>query len=72
MLVAAGVGLAILSETSVADLDRRRLAILPLEDTWAHRRLHLCARDFRNLTPHANLLAQHLTNTKTVAIDPRS
>ena len=62
MLVAAGVGIAILSESSVAELDRQDLAVVPLGDAWAHRHLYLCARDFRALTPHANLLAQHLAN----------
>ena len=62
MLVAAGVVIAILSESSVAELDRQDLAVVPLGDAWAHRHLYLCARDFRALTPHANLLAQHLAN----------
>jgi DNA-binding transcriptional LysR family regulator len=60
LLVSAGIGIAIQSESSVGDLDRHGLAILPLEDAWAHRRLYLCARDFRTLTPHADLLAQIL------------
>ena len=38
----------------------RRLAILPLSEPWAARRLHLCARDFAALTPHAELLAKQL------------
>jgi DNA-binding transcriptional LysR family regulator len=63
MLVEAGVGIAILPETSVAKLDRPGLAAVPLQDAWAHRRLYLCARDFGALTPHANLLAQHLTKS---------
>jgi DNA-binding transcriptional LysR family regulator len=60
MLVEAGVGIAILSEVSVAELRRRPLAIVPLSEPWALRQLHLCARDFSALTPHANLLAQQL------------
>jgi DNA-binding transcriptional LysR family regulator len=60
MLVEAGVGIAILSEASAAQLRRPGLAILPLSEPWAFRQLHLCARDFAALTPHANLLARQL------------
>jgi DNA-binding transcriptional LysR family regulator len=60
LLIEAGVGIAILSESSVAELDRPGLAAVPLQEAWAHRRLYLCTRDFDALTPHANLLAQHL------------
>lgn len=64
MLVAAGVGVAIASEASVADLGREGLAVIPLSDTWAHRRLHLCARDFRALAPPAAVLAQYLDHAR--------
>ncbi|SPB13680.1 LysR family transcriptional regulator [Caballeronia novacaledonica] len=60
MLVEAGIGLAILSEASALMLARPQLAIVPLTEPWATRRLHLCARDFAVLTPHAHLLAQTL------------
>jgi DNA-binding transcriptional LysR family regulator len=60
MLVEAGIGIAILSDTSARTLARRNLAILPLSEPWAVRRLHLCARNFAALTPHADLLAQQL------------
>ncbi|MDE1993910.1 MAG: LysR family transcriptional regulator, partial [Rhizobiaceae bacterium] len=63
MLVEAGVGLAILSEASAAGLDRPGLAILPLSEPWALRRLYLCARNFSALTPHAALLTQYLMVT---------
>jgi DNA-binding transcriptional LysR family regulator len=65
MLVGAGVGIAILSQSSVPELKTPGLAVVALGETWAHRRLYLCARDFRSLTPHAKLLAQQLTNNKT-------
>ena len=64
MMVESGVGIAILSEASAKDLVRLRLAIVPLRDRWALRRLHLCARDFSALTPHASLLAQQLMEPK--------
>lgn len=63
MMVESGVGIAILSEASAKDLELR-LAIVPLRDRWALRRLHLCARDFSALTPHASLLAQQLMEPK--------
>lgn len=59
MFVAAGVGIAIVSRGMTATL-RRDLVIRPLSDPWATRRLHLCARDFSALTPHADLLARQL------------
>ena len=59
-LVEAGVGIAILSEVSADKLRSSSLAIVPLSEPWAFRQLHLCARDFSALTPHANLLAKHL------------
>jgi DNA-binding transcriptional LysR family regulator len=64
MLVESGVGIAILSEASAQDLGRFGLAIVPLRDSWALRQLHLCARDFAALTPHAALLAQQLMEPK--------
>jgi DNA-binding transcriptional LysR family regulator len=60
MLAAAGIGLVILSEASARMLERPELAIVPLSEPWATRRLHLCARDFDALTPHARLLAETL------------
>jgi len=59
MHVEAGIGISILSDGMARTL-RRDLAILPLSDAWATRRLYLCARDFSALTPHAGLLAQQL------------
>lgn len=59
MHVEAGIGISILSDEMATTL-RRDLAVLPLSEAWATRRLYLCARDFSALTPHANLLAQQL------------
>lgn len=59
MYVEAGIGISILS-VALAQTIHRDLAILPLSEPWATRRLYLCARDFSALTPHANLLAQQL------------
>lgn len=59
MHVDAGIGISILSD-AVARTLRRDLAIVPLSEAWATRRIYLCARDFAALTPHAQLLAQQL------------
>ncbi|QSN64732.1 LysR substrate-binding domain-containing protein [Caballeronia sp. M1242] len=60
MLVEAGIGIAILSDVSAQALRRPGLAIVPLSEPWAARRLLLCARAFDALTPHASLLAHQL------------
>ncbi len=57
MHVEAGIGISILSGALARQL-RRDLAVVPLAEPWATRRLFLCARDFAALTPHASLLAQ--------------
>ncbi|KND61739.1 Hydrogen peroxide-inducible gene activator [Candidatus Burkholderia verschuerenii] len=59
-MVEAGIGLAILSEVTANLLRRPGLAIVPLSEPWATRRLLLCARAFDALTPHASLLARQL------------
>lgn len=59
MHVEAGIGISILSD-ALAKTILRDLAILPLSEAWASRRLYLCARNFSGLTPHAHLLAQQL------------
>jgi len=59
MHVEAGIGISILSGALARQL-RRDLAIVPLAEAWATRRLYLCAREFAGLTPHARLLAQQL------------
>lgn len=59
MYVEEGIGISILSG-ALARTIRRDLAILPLSEPWASRKLYLCARDFSGLTPHAELLARQL------------
>ena len=59
MHVDASIGISIMSGAVARQL-RRDLAIVPLAETWATRRLYLCARDFSALTPHARLLAKQL------------
>lgn len=59
-LVAAGVGIAILPDACAQPLRESDLAVMPLAEAWASRKLHLCARDFAALTPHAHAFAQQL------------
>ncbi|WP_050590137.1 LysR substrate-binding domain-containing protein [Pseudomonas sp. URMO17WK12:I12] len=67
MMVESGVGIAVLSEASIKDLEHFALAMVPLQDYWALRELHLCARDFSALTPHAGLLARQLMEPMEVS-----
>jgi DNA-binding transcriptional LysR family regulator len=60
MMIETCIGIAVVSEASTDTLRRPGLVIVPLSEPWAARRLHLCARDFSALTPHADLLAQQL------------
>lgn len=69
MHVEAGIGISILSNALARTL-RRDVAILPLSEAWATRRLYLCARDFSTLTPHAELLARQLLHCD-VDVPPR-
>lgn len=62
MYVDAGIGISILSDATARTLPRD-LAIVPLSEAWATRRLYLCARDFAALTPHAQLLARQILET---------
>lgn len=62
--IAAGVGMAILSD-AVARTLRGDLAIVPLAEAWAVRKLYLCSRDFSTLTPQATLLVQQLLTSAT-------
>jgi DNA-binding transcriptional LysR family regulator len=59
-LVAADVGLAILSQSAVAGLYTSSVAIVPRADGWANRTLTFCVRDMERLTPHARLLAARI------------
>jgi DNA-binding transcriptional LysR family regulator len=60
LLIEAGVGVAILSQASAAELAQAAVVVLPLDEPWAARRLYLCARDFTALTPQAGALARQL------------
>lgn len=63
-VVGRGAGLAILPETAARRAqDRWAIALLPLTDPWAVRRLVVCARDMAALPLPARRLADHLAAT---------
>lgn len=59
-MIAAGIGVAILPESTLADLADLSVAAVPLTDVWARRQLALCLRDPDELTAPARLLVQHI------------
>jgi DNA-binding transcriptional LysR family regulator len=58
-----GVGIGIVPETAARRCKRStQISVLPLQDEWATRRLSICARSEKTLTPLARDLFQHLAN----------
>ncbi|MBP1886426.1 LysR family transcriptional regulator [Sinorhizobium mexicanum] len=56
-----GVGIGLVPETAARRYKRvTQIGILPLQDAWATRRLSICARSEKELTPLALDLFQHL------------
>lgn len=66
-MVEAGIGVAILPESALAELDGMAVRTVPLAETWARCRLALCLRSPDGLAPHARLLMAHI---KEVAAGP--
>ncbi|MHA3734690.1 LysR family transcriptional regulator [Pseudomonas sp. Eth.TT006] len=61
-MVARGAGLAIVPKIAVERWPSAdSFACVPLEDAWANRTLHLCARNFAQLPAYAQALLQALT-----------
>ncbi|WP_029912176.1 LysR family transcriptional regulator [Pelobacter seleniigenes] len=61
-LVAANVGIAVVSETAALQQSREMaLQHIPVTEGWARRRLMFCARDFAALPPYTQLLLDALT-----------
>ena len=60
-MVEAGVGIAIVPDTAarraMASLNIARIAV---RDSWASRRLVVCAKSFKGLSKPARELAEHL------------
>jgi DNA-binding transcriptional LysR family regulator len=60
-MVARGAGVAVVPEAAARRWDREgALALVPLEDSWAERRLVVVVRRLDTLPSHARRLAEHL------------
>lgn len=66
-MVREGIGVAVLPESAVGDLDGCPVRALPLSNAWARRRLALCVRTAADLTPQARLLFGHIRAYSTEA-----
>jgi DNA-binding transcriptional LysR family regulator len=61
-LVAAGVGIAVIPESTARRLQKTNLMeIIHLEEEWAGRALRIVMRKLATLTPHARKLFDHLS-----------
>lgn len=66
-LASGGVGLGVVPETAARQCRRSmRLASIRLADDWATRRLSVCVRSERSLTPPIRSLVEHLALTNGV------
>jgi DNA-binding transcriptional LysR family regulator len=60
-MVAADVGVAVVPEAAAKRCARSMpITVLRIKDSWANRRLVICARDFKSLPRPAKLLVEHL------------
>jgi DNA-binding transcriptional LysR family regulator len=60
-MVALGAGVAVVPAAAAKQWERRgALAVVPLEDPWAERRLVVAVRRLDALPSHARRLAEHL------------
>ena len=60
-MVEAGVGIGIVPEVAARRCRRSmRIAVIPLVEAWAMRRLVLCVRQMRELAVPARRLVEHL------------
>src|SRR5579862_4695896 len=60
-MVSADVGVAVVPEAAARRCARTMpIATVRIRDSWANRRLVICARDFRSLPRPAKLLVEHL------------
>ena len=60
-LVAADVGIAVIPETAAKRCARSMpISIIKIRDSWADRKLVICARSFKSLPRPAKLLVEHL------------
>jgi DNA-binding transcriptional LysR family regulator len=66
-MVEAGIGVAILPESTLADLEGMAVRAVSLAEAWARRHLALCLRSLDELTPHARLLIEHIRAATTAS-----
>jgi DNA-binding transcriptional LysR family regulator len=60
-MVAAGVGIAVVPEAAARRCaSSMPVTLLSIRDSWANRRLAICARSFKTLPRPAKLLVDHL------------
>jgi molybdate transport repressor ModE-like protein len=59
-MVEAGIGIGIVPLAAAERCRADGLAIIPLSDSWAQRRLAICARRFDDLSRHARALVEEI------------
>jgi len=60
-MVAAGIGVAVMPEVAAKRCARSmKIHVIRIRDSWANRRLAICARSFKSLPKPAQQLAEHL------------
>ena len=60
-MVAAGIGVAVMPEVAANRCARSmKIHVIRIRDSWANRRLAICARSFKSLPKPAQQLAEHL------------
>jgi DNA-binding transcriptional LysR family regulator len=60
-MVAAGIGVAVMPEIAARRCARSmKINVIRIRDSWANRRLAICARSFKTLPRPAKLLVEHL------------
>ena len=63
-MVAAGIGVAVMPEVAAKRCARAmKINVVRIRDSWANRRLAICARSFKSLPRPAKQLADHLRTT---------
>jgi DNA-binding transcriptional LysR family regulator len=59
-MVARRVGIAIIPWSALHHQQKLAIRVVELTDTWAPRKLMICVRRFKDLSPHAKQLIEHL------------
>ena len=60
-MVASGIGIGVMPEVAAKRCARSmKINVIRIRDSWANRRLVICARSFRSLPKPAQQLAEHL------------